>query len=100
MNSFPYCLNSLMSFLDKTEYNKATAFSQERLAAVTDIDAYRYLANKAYGTPEPGQKICQRSAAPLPLNTIRRGFLNTCLYSAWYGMDPKGGESYKEPGHQ
>jgi hypothetical protein len=44
-----------MSFLDKREYNEATAFSQEQLAAVTDIDVYRYLANKAYGTPEHGQ---------------------------------------------
>jgi hypothetical protein len=37
------------------EYNEATAFSQELLTAVTNIDVYRYLANKAYGTPEPGQ---------------------------------------------
>jgi hypothetical protein len=43
-----------MSFLDKREYNESTAFSQEWLAAVTDIDVYRYLSNKAYGTPEPG----------------------------------------------
>jgi hypothetical protein len=55
MTSYPYCLNSLMSFLDKREYNEATAFSQERLAAVNNIDIYRYLANKAYGTPEPGR---------------------------------------------
>ncbi len=53
MTSYP-CLNSLMSFLNKREYNEATAFSQERLTAVTDIDVYWYLANKAYGTPEPG----------------------------------------------
>jgi hypothetical protein len=53
MNSYPYCLNSLMSVLNKTEYNDATAFSQEQLAAVTNIDVYRYLANKAYSTPEP-----------------------------------------------
>ncbi len=43
-----------MSFLDKTEYDDATAFSQEQLAAVTNIDVYWYLANKAYGTLEPG----------------------------------------------
>jgi hypothetical protein len=55
MNSYPYCLNSLMSSLDKTEYDNATTFSQERLAAITDINVYRYLANKAYGTPEPGR---------------------------------------------
>jgi hypothetical protein len=42
-----------MSFLNKTEYNEAKAFSEERLVAVTDIDVYRYLANKAYSTPEP-----------------------------------------------
>ncbi len=55
MNSYPYCLNSLMSFLNKTEYNDATRFSQEQLVAVTYINVYRYLANKAYGTPEPSQ---------------------------------------------
>jgi hypothetical protein len=44
-----------MSFLDKTEYDEAMAFSQEWIAAVTDINVYRYLANKVYGTPEPGQ---------------------------------------------
>ncbi len=55
MNSYPYCLlNSLMSFLNKLEYNDATAFSQEWIAAVTDINVYWYLANKAYSTPEPG----------------------------------------------
>jgi hypothetical protein len=55
MTSYPHCLNSLISFLDKRKYNEATAFSQERLAAVTNINIYRYLANKAYGTPEPGR---------------------------------------------
>jgi hypothetical protein len=54
MNSYMYCLNSLLSFLNKTEYGDATAFSQEQLAAVTNINIYWYLANKAYGTPEPG----------------------------------------------
>jgi hypothetical protein len=53
MNSYPYSLNSLMSFHDKTEYNDATVLSQERLVAVTDINLYWYLANKAYGTLEP-----------------------------------------------
>jgi hypothetical protein len=53
MNSYPYCLNSLMSFLEKTKYDDAMMFSQERLAAVTNINVYWYLANKAYGTPEP-----------------------------------------------
>jgi hypothetical protein len=43
-----------MSFLDKTEYNDAMVFSQERLAVLTNIKVYWYLANKAYGTPEPG----------------------------------------------
>jgi hypothetical protein len=43
-----------MSLLDKRGYIEATAFSQERLAAVTNINVYRYLANKAYDTPEPG----------------------------------------------
>jgi hypothetical protein len=43
-----------MSFLNKTEYDNARTFSQERLGAVTDIDVYWYLANKAYSTPEPG----------------------------------------------
>ena len=37
------------------EYDDAAAFSQKWLAAVTNIGVYRYLANKAYGTPEPGQ---------------------------------------------
>ena len=55
MNSCVYCLNSLMSFLDKTEYNEAKGFSQEQLAPVTNINVYWYLANKAYSTPEPGQ---------------------------------------------
>jgi hypothetical protein len=45
MNNYPYCLNSLMSFLDRTECNEATALTQETLAAVTNIDIYRYLAN-------------------------------------------------------
>jgi hypothetical protein len=54
MNSSLYCLNSLMSFLDKAEYDDATMFSQERLAAVTNINVYWYLANKACGTLEPG----------------------------------------------
>ncbi len=54
MNSYPYCLNSLISFLDKTKYNDAMAFSQEQLATVTNINVYWDLANKAYGTPEPG----------------------------------------------
>ena len=44
---------SLMSFLDNTEYADNTAYSPERLAQVTDVDIYRYLANKAFGTPEP-----------------------------------------------
>jgi hypothetical protein len=55
MTSHSYCLNSLMLFLNKREYNEATAFSQDWLEAVTNINVYRYLANKAYGTPEPGQ---------------------------------------------
>ncbi len=46
-----------MSFLNKTEYNDAMAFSQEWLAAVTDIDVYQYLAHKTYSTPEPGRDI-------------------------------------------
>ena len=46
-------MNSLMSFLDSTEYADNTAYSPERLAQVTDVDIYRYLANKAFGTPEP-----------------------------------------------
>jgi hypothetical protein len=54
MNSYPYCLNSLMSFFDKTEYNEVAAFSHKWLATVTDINVYWYLAHKAYGIPEPG----------------------------------------------
>jgi hypothetical protein len=69
MNSYPYCLNFLMSFLDKMEYNDAMAFSQERLAAVTDIDVYRYLAIKAYITPEPGHDNLPEKCR---LNAIRR----------------------------
>jgi hypothetical protein len=53
MYGYPYQLNSLVSFLDKMEYDDALVFSQERLAAVTNIDVYRYLANKAYSTLEP-----------------------------------------------
>jgi hypothetical protein len=55
MNSYPYYLNSLMSFLDKTEKDEAKAFSQERLMTAIDINVYWYLANKAYGTLEPGR---------------------------------------------
>ena len=48
-------MNSLMSFLDNTEYADNTVYSPERLAQVTDVDVYRYLANKAFGTPEPSE---------------------------------------------
>lgn len=51
--AYSSCMNSLMSFLDNTEYADNTAYSPERLAQVTDVDIYRYLANKAFGTPEP-----------------------------------------------
>jgi len=44
-----------MSFIDNTEYSDDTAHPPERLAQVTDIDIYRYLANKAFGTPEPSE---------------------------------------------
>jgi hypothetical protein len=54
MNDCGFCLNSLMVFIDNTEYSEARAFSPEWLAAVTNIDVYQYLANKAYGAPEPG----------------------------------------------
>jgi hypothetical protein len=56
MNSYQYCLNSLMSFLNKKEYNDAMVISQEELLAVTNINVYWYLANKAYGTPEPSNE--------------------------------------------
>jgi hypothetical protein len=77
MNSYPYCLNSLMSFLNKMEYDDAMVFSQEWLAAVTNIDVYRYLANKAHGTPEPGhddlpEKCCS--------TTIKHHKKAICLY--------------------
>ena len=51
--AYSSCMNSLMSFLDNTEYADNTAYSPERLAQVTDVDIYRYFANKAFGTPEP-----------------------------------------------
>ena len=44
-----------MSFLNKMEYNDAVALSQEWLVAVTNIDIYWYLPNKAYSTLEPGR---------------------------------------------
>jgi hypothetical protein len=54
-DKFSYCMNSLMSFLDNTEYADNTAYSPERLAQVTDVDVYWYLSNKAFGTPEPSE---------------------------------------------
>ena len=54
MNSYTYCLNSLMSLINNMENNEARAFSPEWLVAVANFDIYWYLANKAYGTPEPG----------------------------------------------
>ncbi len=53
-DSYLYCLCLLMSFLDDTEYKMInnTIFTQERLLKITDIDIYRYLADKAFGTPE------------------------------------------------
>ena len=30
-----------------------TVFTQARLLEITDVDVYRYLANKAFVTPEP-----------------------------------------------
>ena len=54
-DSYPFCLCSLMSFLDDTEYKPPidyTIFTQDRLAKITDVDIYRYLADKAFGTPE------------------------------------------------
>jgi hypothetical protein len=53
MNNYAYCLNSLMLFINNTEYDEARAFSQEWLVAVANIHVYWYLANKAYSTPEP-----------------------------------------------
>ena len=54
-DSYAYCLCSLMSFLDDTEYKTidCTIFTQERLLKITDIDIYQYLADKAFGTSEP-----------------------------------------------
>ena len=48
----PLC--ALMSFLDNKEYKTIDddVFTQARLLEIRDIDIYRYLANKAFGTPE------------------------------------------------
>ena len=54
-DKYSHCMISLMSFLDNTEYADNTAYSPERLVQVTDVDVYRYLANKAFGTPEPSE---------------------------------------------
>ncbi len=54
-DKYSHCMNLLMSFLDNTEYANNMAYSPERLAQVTDVDVYRYLANKAFGTPEPSE---------------------------------------------
>ncbi len=54
-DKYSHCMISLVSFLDNTEYADNTAYSPEWLAQVTDVDVYRYLANKAFGTPEPSE---------------------------------------------
>ena len=59
----PLC--ALMSFLDNKEYKTIDddVFTEARLLKITDIDIYRYLANKAFGTPEPNKdsvpKLCR-----------------------------------------
>ena len=54
-DKYSHCMISLMLFVDNTKYADNTAYSPERLAQVTDVDVYRYLANKAFGTPEPSE---------------------------------------------
>ena len=51
----PLC--ALMSFLDNKEYKTIDddVFTQARLLEIRDIDIYRYLANKAFGTPKPNK---------------------------------------------
>ena len=59
----PLC--ALMSFLDDKEYKTIDddVFTEARLLKITDIDIYRHLANKAFGTPEPNKdsvpKLCR-----------------------------------------
>jgi hypothetical protein len=55
ITAYSSCMNSLMLFLNNTEYADNTAHSPERLPQVTDVDVYWYLANKAFDTPEPSE---------------------------------------------
>ncbi len=86
ITAYSFCMNSLMSFLDNTEYADNTAHSPERLAQVTDVDVYRYLANKAFGTPEPSEDDLPDRCRSTIINSIRRQFLTSCLDGARCGM--------------
>ena len=55
MSNYRSCLHVMMSFLDNTEYKDGAAFLSKRLEALTNVDIYWHLANKAYSTPEPDE---------------------------------------------
>ena len=82
----PLC--ALMSFLDNTEYKKIDddVFTQARLLEIRDIDIYRYLANKAFGTPEPNKDSMPKLCRSTTIKTTRRQFLTSCLAIVSHGM--------------
>jgi len=75
-----------MSFINNREYSDDTAYPLERLAQVTDVDVCRYLANKAFGTPDPSEDDLPDWCRSATINSIRRQFLTSCLDGTWCGM--------------
>lgn len=47
-------LTKCLEFLDGIEYSADHVFTDERLGRLTPIDIYRWFANTAYGTDDPG----------------------------------------------
>ena len=77
-----------IAVLDNKEYKTIDddVFTQARLLEITDIDIYRYLADKAFGTPEPNKDSVPKLCRSTTIKTTRRQFLTSCLAIVSHGM--------------